>query len=231
MILFIPIKHNSQRVPRKNFRKFGDQLLYERCFLKFKDFEIFIDTDSDELIDIIKGSCHFQKINVYKRKENLCGHKVSVCDLIKNFIIQENINEPVCQIHVTSPFLKPKTVKRVFQKLEEGYDSVIGCNVIQSRLWKKEKYGYYPINHNPLKLEQTQDLPEIYEDNSAFYLFQPNVILETGNRIGKNPYFFPVKFPENLDIDTEENWNFCLDILSLEEKKINDDDNLGWYQK
>ena len=56
-----------------------------------------------------------------------------------------------------------------------------------------------------MKLEQTQDLPPYYMENSYLYLFKVGV-LKFGNRIGKNPQIMPVGFPYNLDIDTEEDW-------------------------
>ena len=91
-----------------------------------------------------------------------------------------------------------------------NYDSVVSCNVHQVRFWRKERYGYCPVNHNPAKLEQTQDLPKYYEENSAFYIFKPEVLIRTGNRIGQNPFFYELKDPENLDIDTEEDWKLIL---------------------
>ena len=56
-------------------------------------------------------------------------------------------------------------------------------------------------------MEQTQDLPKYYEENSAFYIFEPTVIKNFGNRIGQNPFFYEINEPYNIDIDTEEDWN------------------------
>ena len=55
-------------------------------------------------------------------------------------------------------------------------------------------------------LEQTQDLPKYYMENSYLYLFKKSV-LKYGNRIVKNPKVLPIQFPYNLDIDTEQDWN------------------------
>jgi|TARA_B100001094_G_C18067129_1_gene738050 CMP-N-acetylneuraminic acid synthetase len=55
-------------------------------------------------------------------------------------------------------------------------------------------------------LEQTQDLPEYYCENSYLYAFKPEV-LDQNNRIGKNPYLLEIGFPYNLDIDTEQDWD------------------------
>ena len=209
MIIFIPIKHISQRVPNKNFRIFNNEPLYKNTLLKFTQDEVWVDNDSDVIIDQIRKDERLNNINLIKRKKTLLGHKTSVCDLITNFIKEKQITEPIVQIHVTSPFLKRETIVKAYKNIN-NYDSIVSCNLHQSRFWRKESYGYTPVNHNPIKLEQTQDLPTYYEENSAFYIFEPNVILTSGNRIGANPFFFPISRPENLDIDVEQDWNECL---------------------
>jgi len=144
----------------------------------------------------------------------LIGHNVSVCDLIENFIVEQSIsNNNICQVHVTSPFIEEKTLINAFNYFKKGYDSVVSCNLYQNRLWRKENYGYCPINHNPLKLEQTQDLPIYYEENSLFYMFNSLSFLKTKSRIGNNPYFYQCNFPENIDIDTEDDWNLAKSII------------------
>lgn len=206
MIIFIPIKEKSQRVPRKNFRKINGIPLYERCLLKLKNHKVFVDTDSNDLIQKINSNPELGHVTCYKRSEPLIGHEVSVCSLIENFIEKFKINDVICQIHVTSPFLNTLTIEKACKIMEGKYDSVVSCNKHQIRLWRKEDYGYCPVNHNPCKLEQTQDLPVLYEENSLFYMFRSSDFLKTKLRIGKNPYFYPCKFPENLDIDTESDW-------------------------
>ena len=64
-------------------------------------------------------------------------------------------------------------------------------------------------------MEQTQDLPTLYEENSAFYIFQPSVVLETNSRIGVNPYFYQTDYTESIDIDTEKDWKFAANIKEM----------------
>lgn len=213
MNIFIPIKHNSQRVPRKNFRDFNGERLFTHTLLKYKEHKVFVDTDSEEIKTLIHGDKRLSHVTVINRQPHLCGDIVSVCDLIRDFIIRQDISDPIAQIHVTSPFLKEKTITKAFEYLNE-YDSVVACNAYNSRFWRKESYGYCPINHNPVKMEQTQDLPTLYEENSAFYIFQPSVVLETNSRIGVNPYFYPTDYTESIDIDTEEDWKFAIEVMS-----------------
>lgn len=203
MIVYIPIKKNSQRVPRKNFRDFKGKALWENTIDKLKDFNVFVDTDSDSIFKTCEDK---EWVTCFYRRRHLLGDKVSVVDLLKNFVDQFLINEPICQIHVTSPFLNTDHIKFALDKINnEGHDSVFSADVVRSRFWRKESYGYCPINHNPMKLEQTQDLPIYYMENSYLYAFLPKV-LEYNNRIGYNPYIMEIGFPYNLDIDTEEDW-------------------------
>jgi CMP-N-acetylneuraminic acid synthetase len=212
MKIFIPIKENSQRVPRKNFRIFHGEPLYKHQLLKFIGFDIFVDTDSIEIYDEIIKDYRLKHVIPYMRSNELKGDKTSVCKLIKDFIIRYSIEDYICQIHVTSPLLNPTTIVNAFEytnkynSFVKKYNSVVSVNKIQSRLWRKEEYGYCPINHNPMKLEQTQDLPVYYEENSGFYIFDSKIFIKTGNRIGDNPYFYELEYPENMDIDTEEDW-------------------------
>ena len=212
MIVFIPIKEISQRVPNKNFRLIDGIQLYKRCLYKLKDFKVYVDTDSEKILNEIKNDSNLSHVVAFMRKKDLQGHKTSVCDIIKSFIINFNIKEKIiCQLHVTSPFLKTQTLFDAMNSLN-NYDSVVSSNAYQNRLWRREDYGYTPINHNPLKLEQTQDLPIYYEENSLFYIFKSDFFLKTNSRIGVNPYFYVCNYPENIDIDTEDDWKLVKSI-------------------
>lgn len=214
MKIFIPIKENSQRVKRKNFRKIKNNSLYNHMLYKLRNFEVYVDTDSDEIFRDINNNTDLSNVTVFKRNKNLIGDKVSVCDLIKDFIEKFNFyNDLIFQTHVTSPFLTSKIILDAKNCFQGNVDSVVSCNIIKSRFWRKESYGFVPINHNPLKLEQTQDLPEYFEENSVFYLFKGKDFIKNNSRVGSIPYFFPLTFPNNIDIDTESDWSLVESII------------------
>ena len=216
MNIFIPIKGNSQRVPKKNFKLIKGIPLYKHCLYKFaKDFKIYVDTDSDAIFDNIEKDPNLKNVTVFKRYKNLIGDTVSVCDLISNFIKKFNIQGNICQLHVTSPLLTLDTIINASKFFESGYDSIVSCDTVQTRIWRKEKYGYCPVAHNPTKLEQSQDLPKLYIENNAFFMFNSDLFLNTKTRVGNNPYFYEIQFPENIDIDTH------LDIQTLNSLKEN----------
>lgn len=212
--IFIPIKENSNRVPNKNFRAFGNKSLYEHTLDKLTDFNVFVDTDSLTLRDALLQ--RYENISVHMRSPHLIGDEVSVCDIITDVINCYGIEGHLMQLHVTSPFLSKDVLDKAFEIIaSDNYDSVVACNLIQSRLWRYDNNIPTPVNHNPAKLEQTQDLVTLYEENSAFYLLSVEDFLKTNMRVGTNPYFYNLKFPQNLDIDTEDDWDLCCKVLEI----------------
>ena len=78
MNIFIPIKHNSQRVPRKNFRDFNGEMLFTHTLLKYKEHKVFVDTDSEEIKNLIQSDKRLSHVIVMNRQPHLCGDIVSV---------------------------------------------------------------------------------------------------------------------------------------------------------
>ena len=68
MKIFIPIKEKSQRVPRKNFRLLGGVPLYRHTLLKLTEHEVYVDTDSDELIEEIKKDNKLKNVVPFKKR-------------------------------------------------------------------------------------------------------------------------------------------------------------------
>lgn len=205
--IFIPIKSESQRVPNKNFRDFEGVPLWEHTIKKFENFKVYVDTDSENLIERLRK---YSNVTAYLREKSLRGHNVSVCDLIKFWVEKENPKGFLFQVHVTSPFLKIETILNSIDLLKKGHDSVASCTVHKSRFW----FLGNPVNHDPNFLIQTQDLVPLLEENSLFYGFTKELAKE-GKRIGVNPSFFPTDKLESMDIDTESDWEDCLRMMKI----------------
>ena len=45
--------------------------------------------------------------------------------------------------------------------------------------------------------------------NGAFFIFTKKTFKENRNRTGKNPYFYPITFPESIEIDNKEDWELA----------------------
>tara|TARA_Y100000310_G_scaffold337644_1_gene425259 strand:- start:877 stop:1530 length:654 start_codon:yes stop_codon:yes gene_type:complete len=211
MKFFVIIKEKSERLPGKNFLELGGIPLYKHLLksLLVSSYEVFVDTDSDIILKDLKH----KQVTCYKRKkefielENDKNFNVSpVLLMIENFLDThvEYENEIIVTPHVTSPFIELSTIIDACKKLS-SHDTVQACT-------RHKEFAYYrekPINFDQSVVQRTQDLEPIIMGNGAFFIFTKKTFKENKNRTGKNPYFYPLSFPENIEIDNKEDWELA----------------------
>ena len=209
MKFFIIIKEKSERLADKNFLELGDKPLFKHLLDELGDQEVYIDTDSYILHDNLKNSdvtCYLRD-KKFVELENDGDFKVSpVLLMIENFLDKyvEDENEIIVTPHVTSPFIKLNTILDASSYLDV-YDSVQACT-------EHKEFSYFkgqPVNFNPDVVQKTQDLEPIVMGNGAFFIFTKKTFKENNNRVGKNPYFYPITFPESVEIDDKEDWELA----------------------
>ncbi len=204
IIALVPMRHESVRVPGKNYRLLAGKPLFHHIIntlLKVPELAaIVVDTDSLEIITGLQD--HFPDVKVISRPEHLRGDQVPMNEiLIHDTSIIEA--EFYLQTHSTNPLLRPETISAAIQAFLDAipeYDSLFGVTRYQTRLW--DQLGR-PINHNPNILLRTQDLPPIYEENSCVYIFERHTLINRRNRLGERPLMFEIPAREAQDIDDE----------------------------
>tara|TARA_Y100000593_G_scaffold94641_1_gene194813 strand:- start:1433 stop:2083 length:651 start_codon:yes stop_codon:yes gene_type:complete len=210
MKFFVIIKEKSDRLKNKNFLRLGDKPLFIHLLDELKGQDIYIDTDSDLILNYLNDD----DITCYKRNQKFIDletnneFKVSpVLLMIENFLDNyvDDENEIIVTPHVTSPFIKLSTIIEASKKLNQGYDSVQACTEHQEFTYFKGN----PVNFKPDVVQKTQDLEPVIMGNGAFFIFTKKIFKKYNNRTGKNPYFYPITFPESVEIDNKEDWELA----------------------
>lgn len=212
-VAIVPMRHNSERVPGKNYRHLAGIPLYHhvvRTLSAVPEIDlIVIDTDSDFIIDDCAE--HFPDVKVLLRPEHLRDGGIAMNDVLLNTLDQVDA-EIAVQTHSTNPFVKAETLSaalRLFQSQDQDFDSVFSVTRLQARLWDSETQ---PVNHDPSVLLRTQDLAPLFIENSCFFIFTPELLRERGNRIGVRPYMVEMAPLEAVDIDIEEDFSLAMAI-------------------
>ncbi len=210
IIALVPMRHHSQRVPGKNYRLLGGKPLFHHIIetlLAVPEIDqVLVDTDSEPVIDGVRK--HFPQVKIIERSENLRADDVPMNDILLYDTAQVEADFYL-QTHSTNPLLKPETVARAIKTFQTNYpahDSLFSVTRLQTRLY--DQFGQ-AINHNPLELIQTQDLPPVYEENSCLYIFTRENLLKRHHRIGEAPLLFEIDPEEAWDIDEELDFAIC----------------------
>ncbi len=200
----VPMRHHSQRVPGKNFRPLAGKPLFQHIIetlLAVPEIElVMVDTDSEPVMEGVRRL--FPAVKLIQRPEPLRADDVPMNEILLHDTAQVNA-EFYLQTHSTNPLLKADTISRAIQSLfthYPAYDSLFSVTRLQSRLYFQDGRA---INHNPLELIQTQDLPPVYEENSCLYIFTRENLARKHHRIGDKPLMFEIDAAEAWDIDEE----------------------------
>lgn len=200
----LPMRHESERVPGKNYRAFSGQPLYHhilRALLACPDVaKIVIDTDSLTIAAGIRK--HFPDVVLLDRPEHLRGGHVPMNEILLHDVSQVS-SAYYLQTHATNPLLRSQTISRAIREFfaaTPAHDSLFSVTRVQKRFWDGNGQA---INHDPAVLLRTQDLPPIYEENSCLYIFTPRLLETYRTRIGSRPLMFEIDRIEAFDIDDE----------------------------
>jgi len=206
----VPMRHHSQRVPGKNYRPLAGKPLFHHILetlLAVPEIEtVMVDTDSEPVMDGVRR--FFPTVKLIPRPERLRADDVPMNDILLHDTAQVQADFYL-QTHSTNPLLKSSTVSKAIQSLFTNYpknDSLFSVTRLQTRLYDKDGRA---INHNPLELIQTQDLPPVYEENSCLYIFTRENLVRKHHRIGDSPLMFAIDADEAWDIDEELDFAIC----------------------
>lgn len=218
IVALVPMRHNSERVPRKNYRQFNGKPLYHYIISTLLDCplisEILIDTDSPAILE--DASRTFPSVHLIKRPENIRGGDVPMNTILLHDVKQIDADWYI-QTHSTNPLLTSSTINTAIETFFEAlplYDSLFTVTRLQTRLWAENGR---PVNHDPSVLLRTQDLPPTFEENSNMYIFNRKNLENRENRIGETPLMFEVDRIEAIDIDEEIDFT----IAELIHKQLN----------
>jgi len=204
IVALVPMRHESKRVPGKNYRPMCGKPLYAHIIETLSSCPeitgVVVDTDSPVIIDGLAKD--YPQVTVLLRPEDLRADTTPTNEIL----VYDTAQVPAdlyLQTHSTNPLLKASTVSQAIQQLRglyPEYDSLFSVTRLQTRLW--DQLGR-AVNHNPAVLLRTQDLPPIYEENSCLYLFTRETLLNRRNRLGERPFMFKMDTREAIDIDEE----------------------------
>ena len=209
---FLPCREGSQRVPKKNIKKFSEfefglieVKLRQLQEAKLID-EIILSTNDHEIIKYAQ-SVRYSKLKIHRRDELLSSSETSTDQLVSH-ALDLIPDGDILWTHVTSPFITSNYYDEIIKTYNDqnklGFDSLMTVSNIQGFLWQDG----HPINYDRdiEKWPRTQTLKPINEVNSGAFLAPSQVYSELNDRIGKTPYLYTLNKLIGFDIDWPEDF-------------------------
>jgi CMP-N-acetylneuraminic acid synthetase len=223
-IAILPMRRGSERVPQKNTRPFagiagGLARIKLAQLLDCAAIDLVIITTDDPLI-LENASewagMHRGRLQLNDRPERLARSETTTDELIEH-VMEElirsfNDSEVILWTHATSPFFQSQDYKRAidiyYEKLGRGrFDSLMTVRRVQEFVWSDTG----PINYDRsiMRWPRTQSLTPLWWIDSAIFLARARTYRTENDRIGRAPYLLETGWPQTLDVDTLEDFNFA----------------------
>jgi len=205
VVAFVPVKGKSERIKNKNIRLLDGKELFLHTLEKlvscsFID-EVFLDTESDEIIAIANEvGC-----SVLKRKAELASNSTDGNQLFMNEVKSTDADIYI-QVLCTSPFIELDTISKGLVCLEENpsYDSVVLVKDEKQYTWT-DGTSDYDINAIPNSI----DLPSTIIETMGLYIIRKDAALKNQRRIGESPFMLTASPVEAVDVNWPEDFKLA----------------------
>jgi CMP-N,N'-diacetyllegionaminic acid synthase len=223
ILALIAARGGSKRVPGKNIRPLGGSPLIVWSINIAKSIpeicDILISTDSNEIAGVAKNAGALVPWLRPKELATDTASSVDVCLHALKWYEDENGKvDGLVLLQPTSPFRSRDSVLRGIELFRlHQHCPVIGVSAAESHpMWcfKIEEGTMRPFIEGEGLHLRSQDLPPAYVINGAFYLIAPKNLRKLKSFYSENMVPLVIDEPEeNLDIDTEWDWNLAEAIL------------------
>lgn len=201
-IAVVPMKLNNQRLPQKNTKCFTNgkplcNYILSTLLTVEGINEVYVYCSSPDIRKYIP-----EKVRYLQRSVSLDQDTTKMNEVLQAFAEQVTADVYV-MAHTTAPFITKESIEKGLKAVYSGgYDSAFSAKKFQDFLWKDGK----PFNYELDAIPRTQDLPELYEETSGFYIYRREIMTLHNRRIGEKPYIVQVGEIEGVDIDEQDDF-------------------------
>lgn len=212
---YLPTRKGSERVINKNTRPFAgiEGGLVEnkvKQLLETRLIDEIIFSSNDETCMAVAEKYKDSRLKIIERPTVLCLSTTNLQDLIC-YVPTVTDADHILWGHVTTPLCGADQydagIQLYLDKLDEGYDSLVGVTEMKNFLLNKE--GKLINNTTDIPWPRTQDLEALYPINHTIFLAKREVYLEQKNRIGQKPLLHIMDELHSFDIDWPDDFTIA----------------------
>lgn len=210
-VAIILARGGSKGIPKKNIMDFcGKPLIQwtiEQCKESLVVDVVYVSTDSYEIASVSSSA----GAEIIKRPDDISGDTAtSESALIHayNHIVSLGINpNSIVFPQVTSPVREASDIKSaMIQFNESSADSLFSAAKLDDFcVWNDTT----SITYDYINRGRRQDKTPLYLENGSFYIFKPEILLNTNNRLGGNIVKYIMPMWKSFEIDSPEDIQIC----------------------
>ena len=208
VLALIPARGGSKGLPGKNVRVLQGmpllahsvcQALASRLVTR-----VFVSTDAEDIAAVARE----HGAEVIRRPAAISGDAASseaalvhALDWLRD--VEGWVPELVCFLQCTSPIRAPGDIDDAIERLRaEEADSLLSVSPSHRFLWRQGADGAEAINYDWRRRARRQDMAPQFVENGSIYLFRPDGLRASNNRLHGRVAMHPMSEHSALEIDS-----------------------------
>ena len=225
LLIVIPARGGSKRIPKKNIKIIGNKPMIEwpiKELLKiFKKDQILISTDDLK----IKNICEKFGLKVpFMRPKKLSGDRIGTIEVVNHALKWYEDNffsvDYVLIVYPTAIFLKTMDIKSAINKINKHKNCQ--CVFSASTFSYPIQRSFYFDSKNNIKMfqpkfykNQSQDLTQAFHDAGQFYLCRSSTIKNKKHLLNSRSKVIIIPRYRSIDIDTTEDFEQAKRMIKI----------------
>lgn len=204
----IPARGGSKGIPGKNVYPLAgkplvvhtiEQAIQSACITS-----TVVSTDDDLIAKISRET----GVSVIRRPADISGDAATsesaLIHAIETIFAQERVlPDLVVFLQCTSPLRRSWDIDGAVKTLlEQGADSLLSVSPSHRFLWTENADGARSLNYDFRNRPRRQDMQPQYIENGSIYVFRPQALLDTGNRLSGKIALYKMDEEAAVDIDS-----------------------------
>jgi CMP-N-acetylneuraminic acid synthetase len=185
----IAAKGDSDRVPKKNIRKFANSSLLEIKLKQITNSEVFQEIMVSSESELVLSKAKSFDVKIHKRNSYYSTSLVPMSEVYEHLAHQVT-TDYIAWIPVTNPLVNERIYQEAINTFlnmdSTRYDSLLSVNEVQEYLYHNER----PLNFTRDPWLRSQDLRGVCAINFAINIISRSDMIKNRATLGENPKFF-----------------------------------------
>lgn len=222
ILVIIPARKNSKRLPGKNVKIFNGLPLIEHTIKLAnnlpKNYEIFVNTDDPSIRSIVKK---YDKVNFLLRPEELATDESAAIDYVNYTLsLLKDEYEAVLILQPTSPFTLIEDILSCVKLFKEKRPATLVSVVKVNHMYHPDKFkilndvGVLNDYFCEEKATAYQFMADVYVRNGSIYISHIDTIKKCNKIIAEPCLAYEMPLERSIDINDQLDFDFATFLLT-----------------
>ena len=223
ILAIIPARGGSKGIPLKNLVKIRKKPLIEYAIkgsLNSKINRTVVSTDNQKIAKIGKKLGAEIIIRPKKLATDESQIEPVITHVLEYLKLENYIPDLIVLLQNTSPLRTSKHIDHAIQFfIKNNYDSIFSGYFSHNMIWQIKNKSLQPLNYNPLRRQNRQDMKNQFVENGAIYITKNSSFNKSRCRISGHIGIFKMSEEESKEIDSEYDLMLVEQILKMRNVK------------